>query len=49
MRALRTSDASVTAVALASGFNDGNYFSSAFRKQTGMSPSRYRREAAPQD
>jgi AraC family L-rhamnose operon transcriptional activator RhaR len=44
MRALRTSDASVTAVALASGFNDGNYFSSAFRKQTGMSPSRYRLE-----
>jgi len=45
MRALRASDASVTAVALESGFNDGNYFSSAFRKQTGMSPSRYRREA----
>ena len=45
MRALRGSDASVTGVALASGFNDGNYFSSAFRKHTGMSPSRYRREA----
>lgn len=46
MRALRGSDASVTDVALASGFNDGNYFSYAFRKQTGMSPSRWRREGA---
>lgn len=45
MRALRASDAPVTAVALASGFNDGNHFSYAFKKQTGMSPSRYRREA----
>jgi AraC-like DNA-binding protein len=46
MRALRASDASVTDVALASGFNDGNYFSSTFRKQTGMSPSCYRRSAS---
>ena len=46
MRALAASDASVTDVALASGFSDGNYFSYTFRKQTGMSPSRYRREAA---
>ena len=44
MRALRTSDASITDVALASGFGDGNYFSYTFRKQTGMSPSRYRRK-----
>jgi AraC-like DNA-binding protein len=42
MRALCASDASITDVALASGFNDGNYFSYAFRKQTGTSPSRYR-------
>jgi AraC-like DNA-binding protein len=45
MRALRTSDASITDVALASGFSDGNYFSYTFSKQTGMSPSKYRREA----
>jgi AraC-like DNA-binding protein len=46
MRALRSSDASVTDVALASGFGDGNYFSYAFRKQTGLSPSAYRRAAS---
>jgi AraC-like DNA-binding protein len=46
MRALAASETSVTDVALASGFSDGNYFSYTFRKQTGMSPSRYRREAA---
>lgn len=45
MVALRKSDANVTDVALASGFNDGNHFSYAFRKLVGMSPSRYRREA----
>jgi AraC-like DNA-binding protein len=45
MRALAMGDASVTDVALASGFSDGNYFSYTFRKQTGLSPSRYRREA----
>jgi AraC-like DNA-binding protein len=45
MVALRRSDAKVTDVALASGFNDGNHFSFAFRKLIGMSPSRYRREA----
>lgn len=45
MVALRESDANVTDVALASGFNDGNHFSYAFRKAIGMSPSRYRREA----
>lgn len=42
MCALRSSDASVTDVALASGFGDGNYFSYSFRKQTGLSPSEYR-------
>jgi AraC family L-rhamnose operon transcriptional activator RhaR len=44
MRALRSSDAKVIDVALASGFNDSNYFSSSFRKLTGMSPSRYRQQ-----
>jgi AraC family L-rhamnose operon transcriptional activator RhaR len=44
IRALRSSDASITDVALGSGFSDGNYFSYAFRKLTGMSPSRYRQE-----
>jgi AraC-like DNA-binding protein len=43
MRALRTSNLSITGIALASGFGDSNYFSYTFRKQTGMSPSRYRR------
>lgn len=42
MRALRSSDATVTEIALASGFGDGNYFSYSFRKQTGLSPSQYR-------
>jgi AraC-like DNA-binding protein len=45
MVALRKSDANVTDVALASGFNDGNHFSYAFSKVLGMSPSQYRREA----
>lgn len=45
MHALRGSDASITEVALASGFSDGNYFSYTFSKQTGMSPSQYRRQA----
>jgi AraC-like DNA-binding protein len=49
MRALRSSDANVTDIALTSGFNDGNYFSSSFRKLTGMSPSRYRLQARSRD
>lgn len=44
IRALRSSDTSITDVALASGFSDGNYFAYSFRKLTGMSPSRYRRQ-----
>lgn len=43
MRALRQTDASITTIALAAGFNDSNYFSYAFNKLTGMSPSEYRR------
>jgi AraC-like DNA-binding protein len=42
MRALSGSDASITDVALASGFGDANYFSHTFRKHTGLSPGRYR-------
>ena len=45
MRALRRTDENVTAIAFASGFNDGNHFSYSFRRLTGMSPSRYRQEA----
>jgi AraC family L-rhamnose operon transcriptional activator RhaR len=44
LRALRGSDASITDIALASGFCDGNYFSYVFRKQMGRSPSQYREQ-----
>lgn len=51
MRALRHTDAQITDIAFASGFNDSNYFSYTFSRLTGMSPSEYRRlsriEAAP--
>jgi AraC-like DNA-binding protein len=47
MRALRTTDDSVTGIALASGFNDSNYFAYCFKKQMGMSPVRYRQDARP--
>lgn len=43
MRALRTSDDSVTDIAFASGFNDSNYFSYSFRKLTGLAPTEYRK------
>lgn len=42
MRALRATEDSVTDIALASGFNDSNYFAYSFKKLTGMSPLRYR-------
>ncbi len=45
MRALCASDANITDVAFASGFNDSNHFAYSFRKLTGMSPSRYRQQA----
>jgi transcriptional regulator GlxA family with amidase domain len=45
MRALRATDDKVTDIAFAAGFNDANYFSYAFSKLIGMSPSRYREEA----
>jgi len=43
MRALRTTDGSVTDIAFASGFNDSNYFSYSFRKLTGLAPTEYRK------
>ena len=43
MRALRTTEDSVTDIAFASGFNDSNYFSYSFRKLTGLAPSEYRK------
>ncbi len=43
MRALRATNDSITEVAFACGFHDSNYFSSAFSKMTGFSPSEYRR------
>ena len=41
---LLTSDANVTEVAFACGFNDSNYFSSLYHKEFGMAPSRFKRE-----
>jgi AraC family L-rhamnose operon transcriptional activator RhaR len=45
MRALRTTEDSITDIAFACGFHDSNYFSSCFSKMTGCSPSEYRRAA----
>jgi AraC-like DNA-binding protein len=45
MRALRATDDSVTDIALASGFNDSNYFSHSFHKLVGVTPRRYRQRA----
>jgi len=45
MRALRATDESITDIALASGFNDSNYFAYSFKKLIGMSPIRYRQDA----
>lgn len=42
MRALRTTDESITDIAFACGFNDSNYFSYSFSRMTGMAPSAYR-------
>ena len=39
---LKVTELPVSEVAAAVGILDGNYFSRLFRKQTGMSPSKYR-------
>jgi AraC family L-rhamnose operon transcriptional activator RhaR len=44
MRALRTTQDTVTEIALASGFNDSNYFACCFKKLIGTSPARYRQD-----
>ncbi len=41
---LLTTNANVTEVAFACGFNDSNYFSSLYHKEFGMSPSRFKRD-----
>ena len=40
---LRSTDASVTEIALRCGFSDGNYFKDVFKKNYGMSPREYRK------
>lgn len=45
MRMLSHSEASVTDIAFACGFNDSNYFSSRFHKEIGISPGQYRKRA----
>lgn len=44
-RLLRESSATITEIALATGFSDASYFSRIFRRINGCSPSRYRRDA----
>lgn len=41
---LRNSEDSVTKVAMALGFSTSAYFTSVFRKRTGLTPTQYRRE-----
>lgn len=41
---LSTTDMNVTEIATFSGFSDANYFARAFKKETGLSPSEYRRK-----
>ena len=45
MRLLRESDKTVTEIAFACGFNDSNYFTSRFHRETGTTPLKYRRNA----
>ena len=40
---LRNTDLSVTGVAMACGFSDGNYFGDVFRRLTGVSPREYKK------
>ena len=44
---LRSSDAPITSVALASGFNDLAHFHRVFKRHLGISPGRYRRDREP--
>ena len=41
-RLLRSTGMSITEIAYAVGFSDSNYFSSVFKKHTGMTPGEYR-------
>lgn len=47
-RRLLEGKSSVTEVAVACGFSDGNYFGDAFRKAKGVSPNQYRKKAGHQ-
>ncbi len=42
---LLTTNANVTEVAFACGFNDSNYFSTLYHKEFGVSPSRFKRDS----
>lgn len=41
---LGTTDMNITEIAAFSGFSDTNYFARAFKKETGLSPSKYREQ-----
>ncbi len=41
---MRSTDMTITEIAFSVGFNDSNYFSRQFRKNTGMTPSQYKRQ-----
>lgn len=41
---LTTTDMNVTEIAASCGFSDTNYFARAFKKETGLSPSEYRKQ-----
>jgi YesN/AraC family two-component response regulator len=42
---LRNTDIPVTQIAYSLGWNDSNYFSNVFRKETGLSPLKFRKGA----
>lgn len=48
-RLLRTTDRSVTEIALETGFSDGAYFSKLFRQARSLSPTRYRKNLRNSD
>lgn len=49
LHALRTTDMSVTELALACGFNDASYFIRLFRRQFGETPNQYRRRLSEKE